>query len=106
MTAQTEDLIAGLKVIDADTHLSEPPDLWLSRAPAALRDRVPQRKVIDGELRWVIDGDFFLGFRGAGSVIKRDGSKARDLRFSAWQVEDVHEGCFDVKARLRFMDQE
>jgi predicted TIM-barrel fold metal-dependent hydrolase len=106
MPTQTEDLIAGLKVIDADTHLSEPPDLWLSRAPASLRDRVPQRKVIDGELRWVIDGDFFLGFRGAGSVIKRDGSKARDLRFSNWQVEDVHEGCFDVKARLAFMDQE
>ena len=26
--------LEGIKVIDADTHLSEPYDLWTSRAPA------------------------------------------------------------------------
>ena len=31
-----------LSVIDVDTHLTEPHDLWTSRAPAAYRDRVPQ----------------------------------------------------------------
>ena len=31
-----------LHVIDADTHLTEPHDLWASRAPHAYRDRVPQ----------------------------------------------------------------
>jgi predicted TIM-barrel fold metal-dependent hydrolase len=98
--------LAGLKVIDVDTHLSEPPDLWTARAPAALRDRMPQRRVIDGELRWVIDRDHFLGFKGAGSVIRADGVKARDMSFSAWQVEDVHAGCSQVKARVEFMDQE
>jgi predicted TIM-barrel fold metal-dependent hydrolase len=97
---------ADLKVIDVDTHLSEPPDLWTSRAPAALRSRMPTRRVVDGEFRWVIDHDHFLGFKGAGSVIRRDGGKARDMSFSAWQVEDVHEGSSDVRARVAFMDKE
>ena len=33
--------LTNLKVIDADTHFIEVGDLWTSRAPAALRDRVP-----------------------------------------------------------------
>ena len=49
-------LLEGIKVIDADTHLSEPHDLWTRRAPAALRERVPQVKTINGVRTWVIDG--------------------------------------------------
>ena len=32
-----------VKVIDADTHLTERHDLWTKRAPASLKDRVPAR---------------------------------------------------------------
>ena len=39
----------GYKVIDADTHLTEPHDMWTSRAPASIRDRVPQVKMLDGQ---------------------------------------------------------
>ena len=52
---------SGIKVIDADTHLTEPWDLWTSRAPAAIRDRVPQVKELDGVRCWVIDGDKSIG---------------------------------------------
>jgi hypothetical protein len=31
-----------LRIIDTDSHWSEPHDLWTSRAPAAYADRVPQ----------------------------------------------------------------
>ena len=30
------ELVKGIKVIDVDTHLSEPHDLWTSRAPAKM----------------------------------------------------------------------
>ena len=40
-----------LKVVDADTHLSEPWDLWTSRAPKDYVDRVPQG---DGSYRTVV----------------------------------------------------
>jgi hypothetical protein len=31
-------------VVDADTHISEPGDLWTSRLPPKLRERVPRPK--------------------------------------------------------------
>ncbi len=31
--------LSALPVIDVDSHWTEPPDLWTSRAPASLKDR-------------------------------------------------------------------
>ena len=75
---------SALKVIDADTHLTEPHDLWASRAPASLRDRVPQVKILNGQRCWVIDGDKSIG-TGAhpSSAIRKDGSKVRVLDTSS-----------------------
>ena len=36
--------LAGLNLIDSDTHYSEPYDLWTSQAPAKYKERVPQVK--------------------------------------------------------------
>ena len=32
------DALAGIRVIDVDTHLTEPHDLWTSRAPAKWKE--------------------------------------------------------------------
>ena len=47
-----------VKVIDADTHMTERHDLWTSRAPAS-RSRTACRtsRDVDGVARWVVDGD-------------------------------------------------
>jgi predicted TIM-barrel fold metal-dependent hydrolase len=98
---------ATLKVIDADTHLTEPHDLWTKRAPAALRERVPQVKLHQGQMSWVIDGDKSIG-TGAhpSSAILKDGSKVRVLdQFLKLQFADVHPGSSQVKERLGVMDQ-
>ena len=43
--------MSGYTIIDADTHVTETPDLWTSRAPASMRDRVPRvEKNADGSL--------------------------------------------------------
>jgi len=99
------DLISGIKIIDADTHLSEPHDLWTSRAPARLKDRVPRVKIVDGVRRWVIDDNIPLS-DGASpiSVIRKDGSKSRSLEFFNWQIEDIHAGAYNTQARLKVMD--
>jgi predicted TIM-barrel fold metal-dependent hydrolase len=106
MDMPLKDPLAGIKIIDVDTHLSEPEDLWTSRAPAAWKDRVPRMGMLDGEKRWIIDGKYSLGAKGASAVVKRDGSKARDFRFAQWYVDDVHAGCSNTKARVEYMDQE
>jgi len=96
-----------LKIIDADTHLTEPHDMWVKRAPASIRDRVPQVKMLDGVRCWVIDGDKSIG-TGAhpNSAILKEGGKVRDLdTFLKLQFEDVHTGSSSLKERLQVMDE-
>jgi uncharacterized protein len=96
-----------IKIIDADTHLTEPHDLWVKRAPASIRDRVPQVKMLDGIRSWVIDGDKSIG-TGAfpSSAILKGGGKVRDLdTFIKLQFEDVHVGSSSLKERLEMMDE-
>ena len=71
-----KDTLKDIKVIDVDTHISEPFDLWTSRAPAKFKDRVPQMRELDGRLVWTIDGDRSLGVGSASSVVYADGRKA------------------------------
>ena len=97
----------ALKIIDADTHWTEPHNLWISRAPAALRDRVPQVKMLDGQMSWVIDGDKSIG-TGAhpNSAVLKQGGKVRGLdKFLALKFDDVHAGCSSVKERIQVMDE-
>ena len=96
-----------IKVIDADTHITEPHDLWIRRAPASIRDRVPQVKLFDGQPSWVIDGDKTIGF-GAhpNSAILKDGGKIRVLdQFLNLTFDDVHAGSSSIRERLQVMDQ-
>jgi predicted TIM-barrel fold metal-dependent hydrolase len=94
----------GLRVIDADTHLTEAHDLWTSRAPAKFKDRVPHVEQIDGRPMWVVDGAE-LGFAGGGGVIDRQGHKGRALEaLYEWTQDRIHLGAFDPKARIEVMD--
>lgn len=98
---------APIKIIDTDTHLTEPHDLWVKRAPASIRDRVPQVKMLNGQRCWVIDGDKSIG-HGAhpNSAVLKEGSKVRELdRFLGLQFEEVHTGSSSVKERLALMDE-
>jgi predicted TIM-barrel fold metal-dependent hydrolase len=97
--------LEGLRVVDADTHMTEAHDLWIKRAPAAFRDRVPQVKTgADGRPTWIVD-DNELGFAGGGGVIARDGSKglAAEALFE-WGIDRIHLGAYDPEARLEVMD--
>jgi predicted TIM-barrel fold metal-dependent hydrolase len=97
-------VLSGVPIVDADTHIAERYDLWTSRAPAALKARVPQVKEVDGELCWVIDGDKKMGPAFAVSTIRRDGSKGYGASLTQWKFDEVFEGAYDVKARLDYMD--
>ncbi|CAN7195493.1 amidohydrolase family protein [Phenylobacterium sp. LjRoot225] len=98
-------VFGGRKVIDVDTHLVEPHDLWLKRAPAKYLDRVPQVKVVDGVRSWVIDGDKIL-LKGAvpASTVTLDGSKWPGLEFINHQFEEVHLASHSTRERVQMMD--
>ena len=100
------ELVKGIKVIDVDTHLSEPHDLWTSRAPAKWKDLVPQvKKDANGNPLWVIDGDRSMGVGSACSVVHADGRQAEGIDFTSWQISDVHPACSQTKARVALMDE-
>ena len=105
-TGSARDSLAGIKVIDVDTHLSEPYTLWTARASAKWKDRVPQVKTVDDKRQWVIDGKTVMGPVSAVSCVSADGEKSRGIEFFKWALEDVHAGSYDVKPRLEFMDGE
>jgi len=97
--------LSDLYVVDADSHWSEPADLFTKRAPAHLKDRVPHHEEIDGVRMWVMDG-VPIGQAPAGAVIGKDGRKwpaAESL--SVWGYEEAHLGAYDPKARIGVMDE-
>ncbi|MGZ4786682.1 MAG: amidohydrolase family protein, partial [Acidimicrobiales bacterium] len=94
-----------IKVIDTDTHLTEPHDLWLAQAPASMRDAMPHVTDVDGVAQWVI-GDSVLGRAGGGGVIGRDGSKINAQKgLFEWTIDDIHEGAYDPAVRVAMMDE-
>ncbi len=97
-------LPADLLVIDTDTHLTEPRDLWTSRAPAKYADRVPRVEQIDGRNTWVFDGSI-IGLAGSSAVIDREGTKRLGLSFASMSYDDVQPAAFEVDARVQLMDE-
>jgi predicted TIM-barrel fold metal-dependent hydrolase len=97
-----------VKIIDVDTHYSEPADLWTARVPAKFHDLVPHQVGSDEKgYAWLVNGDEVLSARaGAGSVVNKDGSKTAlwdwDIQ-GGRRVGDVHPASHDPGARVAFM---
>jgi hypothetical protein len=100
------DLLAGIKIIDVDTHLTEWPELWTERAPAAWKNRMPRIVGKGAERRWVIDEDTFIYNSGAAAAVMKDGSKTRGVDFIMTEIPEVHVASYDVPARVKMMDEQ
>jgi uncharacterized protein len=88
------------RLIDADTHINEPPDLWTSRVPARMRDRVPHMQRFDEGDAWVGEGvkePINFGLNAAATFRRFDRR--------AWvRFEDISPGGYDPAVRLAEMD--
>lgn len=95
-------MFEGIKIVDCDTHLTEAPDLFTSRAPAALKDKMPYVKLdADGVERWYV-GDRNFGSMG-GNVIRKDNNKLLG-RLAFPKLEQAHPGGHIIKDRIQAMD--
>ena len=105
-SAEVEASIRSLKIIDTDSHISEPLDLWSSRAPAGYKELLPHVREVDGERHWMVNRDIDLGSVAYNtvSVIRKDGSKATGLEFERWSREEVHVASYDMKARVSLLN--
>lgn len=93
--------LAGIKIVDCDTHLTEAPDLFTSRAPARYKDKVPHVRRVDGVDRWFV-GDRNFGSLG-GNVIRADNNKLLG-RLAFPTLDEGHPGSYQTKPRLQAMD--
>jgi len=94
-------LFEGIKIVDCDTHFTEPADLWTANAPAGMKDKMPHVKRVGDDDMWYV-GDKFFGSLG-GNVIARDKNKLLGkLSYSTY--DEIDPGSYDVKARLEAMD--
>lgn len=86
--------------IDVDTHITEPPDTFTARMPAALRDRAPRIERHDGTDAWYVDGQPF-GSVGMTAVA----GWPRPFPDGPPTIDDVHPAAYDAAKRLEYMDQ-
>ncbi len=97
---------AEIPVIDIDTHFTEPPELWTSRAPERLRERAPRVvRNAQGAEQWVIgDGDGAPFGPPGFCVIRSDGSKLYG-KISLESFAEMSAAASQPAARLRTMDE-
>jgi len=94
----------GYKIIDVDSHITEPHDLWSKRAPAKYRSRLPRVEKSGEKRAWVVDDGIELSMAMPSSVIRKDGQKSRGVEWMGWQIEDVHAASWNMKARVELLD--
>lgn len=114
------DSLSGIKVIDADTHLTEPADLWTSKAPSKYKDLVP--RVVSTEGRtidtktgrrmegsadqwvWMVNNQI-MGQAGGGSVVNRENVKVKGAQFIHWPLTEASPAASMLEPRLNLMDE-
>ena len=94
-------LFKGIKIVDCDTHFTEPPDLWTANAPAGMKDKMPHVKRINNADQWFV-GEKNFGSIG-GNVIAKDRNKLLG-RLAFQNYDQITPGSYDVKERLKDMD--
>ncbi len=96
-------VVGDAKVIDCDSHYTEPPDLWTSRAPAAYKDKMPYMKNVNGQSLWFVEGDKPWGMVGT-TVVGEGGKKFRG-KLSLASFEEMDRAAYEVKPRLAVLDR-
>jgi uncharacterized protein len=93
--------MSGYTIIDVDTHVTESPDLWTSRAPARMKDLVPRIETAnDGRLSWIVGGTPMLASPGLTAT-----AGVGNFKNPPKNYEEMHPGAYDANARLKYMDK-
>ena len=94
--------------ISADSHVVEPPNLYVDYVDPKFRDRVPRTEIgpKGGEV-WRVDGIFddkpYLV--GIGSIASA-GVDPKEIKMGEWKYSDIDPGCYEPSARIAAMDRD
>jgi predicted TIM-barrel fold metal-dependent hydrolase len=94
--------LRGVAVVDADSHITEPPDLWTSRLPARWREHAP--RVIDdpdsGLPKWLV-GEHLV----AGATFNAHAGWSEYYPSVPPTLEEADPASWDPVARLERLDE-
>ncbi len=85
-------------IISADSHITEPPNLYIDNIDPAFRDRAPHLQRVEGV------GDMFVidGMKTPipMGIVAAAGKPAEEIRLMGVRFEELHRGGWDPEARL------
>jgi predicted TIM-barrel fold metal-dependent hydrolase len=96
-----DDLFDRYSVIDVDTHVTEPHDVWTSRVSKKWGDKVPRMERLGEKDVWIVNGEV-AGAPGAFTMAGFDGT----LPECRNTFDECPASAYDAAARLEFMDRE
>jgi hypothetical protein len=97
----TPRIFERFRVIDTDTHITEPRDVWTARVTKKWGDRIPHIERMGSKDVWVIAGQP-VGAPGAYSVAGFDGT----IPEFPDTYDEIPRSTYDPQARLQHMDRE
>jgi predicted TIM-barrel fold metal-dependent hydrolase len=96
-------IVTEIPIIDTDTHIQGPPDLWTARVPPALKDKVPQirwEQETEEDVWYLQDVRMFPA--GITAFAGHDGYPPDQ---SVKRFSDIPDALWDPRARLQRMDE-
>ncbi|HEV3111423.1 MAG TPA: amidohydrolase family protein [Candidatus Binataceae bacterium] len=94
----------SFKYVSADSHVVEPPDLWLKRIDRRYLDRAP-RVVREQNGDTFVCADADMGRMGIGTSATAE-KKSQDIALDNERWENVLPGSYDPFARIKDMDRD
>ena len=99
------DVFTSVRIIDCDAHFTEPAELWTSRAPKHLVDRVPVLRTVNGITAWYIEGELWASIGGNTIQTDEHGNARKVIGTHVVQpYELIDKSAFAVKERLALLD--
>ena len=93
----------GYTVIDADTHILEPPNIWKKHLPGKYRKYAPKLvRDHEGGDAW----DHGTGSPDPIGLVSTPGKRFEEFRWFGVKYADIRPACFNGKARVKDMDIE
>lgn len=93
----------GFTVIDADTHILEPPNIWKKHLPGQFRRYAPKLvKDHEGGDAW----DHGTGSPDPIGLVSTPGKRFEEFRWFGVKYADIRPACFNGKERVKDMDIE
>ena len=97
----TEKLFHRYKVIDVDTHITEPAEVWTARVSSKWGNKVPHIRRVEGRDVW------FIGDQPAGGPGFYTMAGHHDTYPNVpMGYDDIPAASYDAHARLKLMDEE